>query len=166
MTLADVTLNRRSLFYGGSALALVGCTSGGSTPADTARADLDLLDAGLVSALAILRALPAGQRPSDAILAQIQAQIDNYHKNLDLLKAATVPAEVVQQVGAILTAIAGLATPFFPAAPFVAMAINAALTLWPTIAALLAAVPAPAALPRVRMSTAQARATLKAISTP
>lgn len=164
-------ITKRNMMFG-VPLILVGCatTPGGPTPADTAQADLGLLDAGLTSVYALLQALPVGQRPSDATLAQIKTQIDNFHSNLALLQAAAVPQETLKQVGAILSAIAGLATPFFPAAPFISMAINAALTMWPFISAQLnPAVPPAAGItvgPSVKMSVARARATLKAVSTP
>jgi len=167
---------KRALFFGGTALSgliLTGCSKSSTpmTPGEVASADLALLDQALPAIQSMLAALPPGQRPSDAVLAKIQEQINNFHNNLPALQATTVPAGTIQQIGSVLSAIAVLATPFFPAAGgLIGLAVNAAITLWPVIAQLLnPAVPPTAgitAVPRVRMSAERARATLKAVATP
>lgn len=158
------TLSRREL--ASTTLAAWGflLASCANKTADQLQADTNLIVAGLNTVLATLRGMPDGERPSDAVLAQIQAALDDLAANAGNIGTALAPNQsVAQMIAQGINTIAGLAAPFFPLAPTLAAIFQAAFSLAAYVMA-VAKVPVPAATSAKAgsMSPAQARAVLAA----
>lgn len=146
-------LLRRSLL--GAALAITGCAT---TTADQLQADANLLVSGLSSVLVTLKGLSDDLRPSDAVLAQIHAALDDIAANAATIGTLLAPNQTVaQRIANGVSTIAGLATPFFPLAPTLAAIFQAAFSLVSYVLA-TAKAPVPAATSaRGGLSPSQAR---------
>jgi len=154
-------MNRRSLLISTAGLvgaaALAGCSGATS---DQLSNDVNLLVNGL-SAVVVTLSDPALKVPA-ATLAQINAVLADLQSNAAAIGNALTPnTNTVQAIGNAVSALAALATPFFPLSSVVAMVVQAALALVPTILSFVHA-PVPAGAAANSMNADQARLVLKA----
>lgn len=139
---------------------LAGCPSGGLSPSQLQQ-DVQTLSDGLTSIVGWLQSLPAADQPSADIIAKIQAALATIKSDAAAIAGATQPGQsIIQQIGTAVGVIADLAGPFFPAAPLVAMVVQAALALLPSIFGAVGLVP-PARATKAVYTAAQSRLILK-----
>lgn len=156
-------VNRRALLAGsarvgiGAALvAMAGCAN--LTP-ETLTSDAQLIANGLSGILANLQAIPNLNIPAD-VVSKVQNELSIINSNASQIGSVigSAPAQAISTaVGVVAAALA----PFFPMAPMVAVAVQAAVVL---AQSLINSIPAASAAPG-QMDTAQARAILKAMAT-
>lgn len=138
---------------GAALFAVAGCKN---LTSNQVQNDAALIDAGLSGIVADLQNVPGLNVPADVIakINQELAIIGSNAAQIGSLVGDKAPQAISTAVGVIAAAVA----PFFPAAPMVAIAVQAAVTL---AAALLGSVSAAPG----KMSVAQARAVLVAAAT-
>jgi hypothetical protein len=138
-------------------LAVIGCGNGNSQ--DQVKTDVNLIANGLSGVVAALQALPAGRVPPD-VLSRAQAIIGDIRTNAAAVsQAIAANPDTVQAISSSVSTLSALLTPFFPAAPAVGLAVQAALALLPVVLAAVGKAPA-AATAAPKMTPDQARAVL------
>ncbi|HET6195099.1 MAG TPA: hypothetical protein VFE12_05080 [Acetobacteraceae bacterium] len=136
-------------------LAVIGC----GTSQDQVKTDVSLIANGLSGVVSALQALPAGRIPPD-VLSRAQAIIGDIRMNAAAIsQAITANPDTVQAISSSVSTLSVLLTPFFPAAPAVGLAVQAALALLPVVLAAVGRTPA-AATAAPKMTPEQARAVL------
>ena len=154
----------RRTFLGGAAgigatVTLAGLSSCAGLTSSTVQSDAQLIATGLSGILVDLQAVPNLVIPAD-VAAKIQNEltiIENNAAGIGSLVGSPAAQAISTAVGILATAVA----PFFPAAPMVAVAIQAAVVL---AQGLINAIPAKSAVAG-RMDAPRARAVLVAAAT-
>lgn len=124
---------RRHLLATIPALAVAAC-AGQTAPQLTTY--VQAIAGGLAGILTDLQA--AGVKIPPATTSAIQTELDVIRQDADAIGTALTPdPDMVAAIGAAVSALVPLVTPFFPAAPGVAVALQAALALVPVILAMV-----------------------------
>lgn len=135
-------LTRRALFAvsgrtTAAALAisvLSGCSLISSTTPSQLQQDVTTLADGLSGIVGALQSLPANLQPSPDVVAKIQTEIDAIKADAAAIGSTANPSSTtVQRISTAVGIVASLVGPFFPAAPMVAMVVQAALAILPVI---------------------------------
>ena len=140
----------------GAALSVAGCAN---LTSSTVQQDAQLIATGLSGILVDLQAVPNLVIPAD-VVAKIQNEltiIENNAAGIGSLVGSPAAQAISTAVGILATAVA----PFFPAAPMVAVAIQAAVVL---AQGLINSIPTKSAVAG-RMDAPRARAVLVAAAT-
>ena len=141
---------------GAALMSVAGCAN---LTSSTVQSDAQLIATGLSGILVDLQAVPGLVIPAD-VATKIQNEltiINNNAANIGSLVGSPAAQAISTAVGILATAVA----PFFPAAPMVAVAIQAAVVL---AQGLVNAIPAKSAVAG-RMDAPRARAVLVAVAT-
>jgi|WetSurMetagenome_2_1015567.scaffolds.fasta_scaffold13380_7 hypothetical protein len=111
---------------------LTGCAGKTESQLQT---DVSLIANGLGNVLGTLKNIPGLNVPAD-VSAKIDAELAVIKSDASAIATALTPdANTVQAIADAVNAIYPLVTPFFPAAPAIAIAVQAALDLVPVILA-------------------------------
>lgn len=116
-------------------LALGACANGQPAPTSQLVTDAQTLAAGVKALVVDVAAIPNSGIPA-ATLVQIEAECDTVSNDAAAVAAAS-QAQLPTTVAALeadLPVLSAMLTPVFPAAPAVAVAVQAAVTLGTTIA--------------------------------
>ena len=140
----------------GAALSVAGCANLTSW---TVQQDAQLISTGLSGILVDLQAVPNLVIPAD-VVAKIQNELTIIENNAAGI-GSLVGSPAAQAISTAVGILAAAVTPFFPAAPMVAVAIQAAVVL---AQGLVNAIPSKSAVAG-RMDAPRARAVLVAAAT-
>jgi hypothetical protein len=126
-------ITRRTALLALAPISTAALLTGCKTPPSSASAwqqDIQTIDSGLGNVLADLQAIPNPPAALTAALPKIQAELAIIDTNAGKIAAALAPDQtVLQTFDNAVAALVPLATPFFSAAPAVAVAIQAAAAL-------------------------------------
>lgn len=123
-------LSRRALCGSASALviaALAACSS--TTAPTTLQTDAQLISSGLSGILTQLQAIP-GVTIAPSTVAQIQSELAVIGQQAQQIGSLATPGSTAAQtLATAVSTVSALVTPFFPAAPLIAAAVQAAIVL-------------------------------------
>lgn len=156
--------SRRALMIRGAQLgagvafaaALAGCQGLTSTQLQN---DAELISTGLSGILGDLQAIPGLTIPPD-VVTKVQQELSIISAQAQQI-GSVVGSNPAQAISAAVGVVAAALAPFFPMAPMVAVAVQAAVVLAQT---LISSVPAQQAVAGVRMDATQARLVLQSMS--
>lgn len=160
-----IDLSRRALLPALLATTAVAAVAGcGSLTASQVQADVTTLDDGLAGILAAIQAIPGVSIPA-ATASAIETEIAAIKANAAQIASAVTSSTVVSGFQSGIGTLGALLAPFLPAAPLVAAAVNAVVSLAGAILSEAGVVSAAAVMGATsRMSPARARAVLQAIA--
>ena len=141
---------------GAAIVAMAGCAGLNST---TLTSDAQLIATGLSGILTDLQAIPNLVIPAD-VVSKVQNELNIINSNASQI-GSLVGGAPAQAISTAVGVVAAALAPFFPMAPMVAVAVQAAVVLAQT---LINSAPAASAAAG-KMDVAQARAILKAVAT-